>query len=239
LFAEVEVSLRNLRTDYIDLYLVHWPDLATPYEETARALADLQSAGKIRAIGVSNYSVPAMERFRRGARLAAAQPPLNMFERDQSLELIPWCRENRVATLTYGALCRGLLTGEIDETTRFEGDDLRKGDPKFQPPRFAEYLSAVEQLKEYARDHHGEGLIPLAIRWVLDHPGVSVALWGARHASELEPLRDVMDWKLDDAAIHRLDAIIDESVLDPVGPEFMAPPEKRPDAAEPSGAAAP
>src|SRR5499427_7805698 len=229
IFAEVEESLKNLQTDYIDLYQVHWPDLVTPYEETAQALLDLKKAGKIRAIGVSNYSIEAMERFRRIAPLATAQPPLNLFEREATEKVIPWCRANHVATLTYGALCRGLLTGKIGKDTRFEGDDLRKTDPKFLPPRFAQYTRAVDMLGQFARKNYGKEVLPLALRWVLDQPGVSVALWGARHPGELEPLREVMGWKLDKAALASLDKIVAESVHDPVGPEFMAPPEKRPE----------
>jgi aryl-alcohol dehydrogenase-like predicted oxidoreductase len=229
IFEEIEQSLKNLRTDYIDLYQVHWPDFSTPYEETAQALLDLKKAGKIRAIGVSNYSIEAMERFRRVAPLAAAQPPLNLFEREAMEKVIPWCRANNVATLTYGALCRGLLTGKIGKDTRFEGDDLRKTDPKFLPPRFEQYIRAVDMLGEFARKNYGKEVLPLALRWVLDQSGVSVALWGARHPGELEPLREVMGWKLDNAALASLDKIVAESVHDPVGPEFMAPPEKRPE----------
>jgi len=229
IFEEIEQSLKNLRTDYIDLYQVHWPDFSTPYEETAQALLDLKKAGKIRAIGVSNYSIEAMERFRRVAPLAAAQPPLNLFEREAMEKVIPWCRANNVATLTYGALCRGLLTGKIGKNTRFEGDDLRKTDPKFLPPRFEQYIRAVDMLGQFARKNYGKEVLPLALRWVLDQPGVSVALWGARHPGELEPLREVMGWKLDKAALASLDKIVAESVHDPVGPEFMAPPEKRPE----------
>ena len=176
IFDEIEQSLKNLRTDYIDLYQVHWPDFSTPYEETAQALLDLKKTGKIRAIGVSNYSIEAMERFRRVAPLAAAQPPLNLFEREAMDKIIPWCRANKVATLTYGALCRGLLTGKIGKDTRFEGDDLRKTDPKFLPPRFAQYTRAVDMLQQFARKNYGKEVLPLALRWVLDQPGVSVAL---------------------------------------------------------------
>jgi aryl-alcohol dehydrogenase-like predicted oxidoreductase len=226
IFDEVEASLRRLRTDYVDLYQVHWPDAATPFEETARALLDLQRAGKILAIGVSNYSIDAMERFRRVAPIASAQPPLNLFERQAEKDALPWCRENGVATLTYGALCRGLLSGSIDETTRFGGDDLRKLDPKFQPPRFAQYLEAVRELERLARERYGKGVLPFALRWVLDQPGVSVALWGARHPGELAPVSDVMGWGLDDAARASVDAILARTVRDPVGPEFMAPPER-------------
>ena len=229
IFDEIEQSLKNLRTDYIDLYQVHWPDFSTPYEETAQALLDLKKTGKIRAIGVSNYSIEAMERFRRVAPLAAAQPPLNLFEREAMDKIIPWCRANKVATLTYGALCRGLLTGKIGKDTRFEGDDLRKTDPKFLPPRFAQYTRAVDMLQQFARKNYGKEVLPLALRWVLDQPGVSVALWGARHPGELDPLREVMGWKLDSAALASMDKIVAESVHDPVGPEFMAPPEKRPE----------
>src|SRR6516225_4603375 len=126
IFEEIDDSLGRLRTDYIDLYQVHWPDIETPYEETAQALDDLKRAGKVRAIGVSNYPIEAMDRFRGAASLASAQPPLNLFEREAEADVIPWCRTHGVSTLTYGALCRGLLSGAIDRHTKFEGDDLRK-----------------------------------------------------------------------------------------------------------------
>jgi aryl-alcohol dehydrogenase-like predicted oxidoreductase len=223
---ELEVSLRRLRTDYIDLYQVHWPDLRTPYEVTAEALLELKQAGKIRAIGVSNYSIEAMERFSKVAPLASAQPPLNLFERQSEDLILPWTRSHGVATLTYGALCRGLLSGAIDRNTKFEGDDLRKTDPKFQAPRFAQYLEAVTLLDRFAEERYGKGVLSLAVRWVLDTPGVSVALWGARHPGELEPLGDILGWSLDEEARAYIDEAIRASVRDPVGPEFMAPPER-------------
>jgi aryl-alcohol dehydrogenase-like predicted oxidoreductase len=229
IFKEIEASLRLLRTDYIDLYQVHWPDLETPYEETAKALMDLKQAGKIRAIGVSNYPIEAMERFKRVAPLASDQPPLNIFERQAEAKVLPWCVAHGIATLTYGSLCRGLLTGVIDERTQFEGDDLRKTDPKFQPPRFAQYLKAVKLLERYAQDRYQKGVLAFAVRWVLDTPGVSVALWGVRHPSELAPLRDVMGWHLDEEARAYVDEVLRHSVRDPVGPEFMAPPEHAPE----------
>jgi aryl-alcohol dehydrogenase-like predicted oxidoreductase len=229
IFEEVELSLRRLRTDYIDLYQVHWPDPATPIEETAEAMRDLQRAGKIRAVGVSNYSIEDMDHFSRVTRLASAQPPLNLFEREAQSVVLPWCRAHDVATLTYGALCRGLLSGAIDRNTRFEGDDLRKVDPKFQAPRFAQYLEAVTLLDRYAHDRYGKSVLALSVRWVLDQPGVSVALWGARHPAELAPLQDVVDWRLDEEALRYIDEVIAHSVKEPVGPEFMAPPERGPE----------
>jgi aryl-alcohol dehydrogenase-like predicted oxidoreductase len=231
IFEEIEVSLQRLRTDYIDLYQVHWPDLDTPYEETAKALLDLRQSGKIREIGVSNYSIEAMERFRRVAPLASAQPPLNMFERGAQRDILPWCRKNAVSTLTYGALCRGLLSGAINQNTKFKGDDLRKTDPKFQPPRFEQYLKAVNLLDRYARERYGKGVLALAVRWVLDQPGVSVALWGASHPHELDPLNEILGWHLDDEAQAHTDEVLAQTIKDPVGPGFMAPPEHAPDAA--------
>ena len=236
IFEEVELSLRRLRTDYIDLYQVHWPDPLTPYEETAEALRDLKRAGKVRAIGVSNYSIDAMERFGRITPISSAQPPLNLFERDATKEILPWCRAHQVALLTYGALCRGLLGGAIDETTKFPGDDLRKVDPKFVQPRFGQYLKAVKLLARFARERYDVGVLALAIRWVLDQPGVSVALWGVRHPEELAPIDEVMRFRLDGEALAYLEAVVAECVQDPVGPEFMAPPERPSEAPQSAGA---
>ena len=214
IFAEVDRSLRRLRTDYIDLYQVHWPDPSTPYEETAAAMLELKRAGKIRAIGVSNYSIAAMGRFSEVAPLASAQPPLNLFERQAELDILPWCRAREVATLTYGALCRGLLSGAIDRTTTFGGDDLRNTDPKFQPPRLAQYLEAVAGLTRFAQTQYDTSVLALAIRWVLDTPG------------ELAPWVDIDGWHLDAEARELIDNILRDSIHDPVGPEFMAPPER-------------
>src|SRR5450759_2616420 len=108
---EIEDSLRRLRTDVIDIYQVHWPDPATPIEETAQALAELHRAGKIRAIGVSNFSTTQMDAFRAAAPLHTVQPPHNLFEREAENDVLPYCRDNNIATLAYGSLCRGLLTG--------------------------------------------------------------------------------------------------------------------------------
>ena len=129
---EVEDSLRRLRTDVIDIYQVHWPDLETPIAETAQALEDLRSEGKIRAIGVSNYLPAQMEDFRAVAKLDAVQPPYNLFEREIEADVLPYAKNARLTVLSYGALCRGLLSGRMTKETKFEGDDLRKIDPKFQ-----------------------------------------------------------------------------------------------------------
>jgi aryl-alcohol dehydrogenase-like predicted oxidoreductase len=222
IMREIEDSLRRLRTDRIDIYQVHWPDPLTPIEETAEAMHALLKQGKIRAIGVSNFSVEQMERFRRVAPIHVLQPPYNLFEREIEAEILPYCRKNNIAIFGYGALCRGLLSGRMRPDTVFEGDDLRRVDPKFQQPPLGQYLAAVERLDQLARDRFGKRVIHLAVRWMLDQ-GVTTALWGARRPEQLQPIDGVSGWSLDDAARAEIDRILRESIADPVGPEFMAP----------------
>jgi aryl-alcohol dehydrogenase-like predicted oxidoreductase len=222
---EVEASMRRLRTDQIDIYQVHWPDPLVTIEETAEAMHTLFEQGKIRAIGVSNFSVAQMERFRRVAPLHVVQPPYNLFERGIESDILPYCRKHNIATFGYGALCRGLLSGRMRADSKFEGDDLRRTDPKFRQPRFAQYLAAVEELDRFAQQRFGKRVIHLAVRWVLDQ-GVTAALWGARHPSQLQPVDEVSGWSLDASAKAEIDRILSTTISDPVGPEFMAPPAR-------------
>ena len=222
ILREIEESLRRLRTDYIDIYQVHWPDPLVAIEETAQAMHTLFRQEKIRAIGVSNFSVAQMEQFRRVAPLHVSQPPYNLFERGIEVELLPYCRKSNIAMLGYGALCRGLLSGRMDPSTVFDGDDLRRNDPKFVNPRFAHYLAAVETLDRLAKERFGKRVIHLAVRWMLDQ-GITTALWGARHPHQLRPVAEVSGWQLDAATKAEIDRILRETITDPVGPEFMAP----------------
>jgi aryl-alcohol dehydrogenase-like predicted oxidoreductase len=225
IMKEVDDSLRRLRTDYIDIYQVHWPDPLVPIEETAEAMRSLYELGKIRAIGVSNFSVGQMARFRQVAPLHVLQPPYNLFERAIETDILPYARANDIATLGYGALCRGLLSGRIRPDTTFDGDDLRRVDPKFQAPRLAQYIEAVRQLDEFARRRFQRRVIHLAVRWMLDQ-GISVALWGGRHPSQVEASLGVAGWSLNDEERELIDHIVNSAVVDPIGPEFMAPPQR-------------
>jgi len=222
ILKEVDDSLRRLRTDYIDIYQVHWPDPLVPVEETAEAMRSLYEQGKIRAIGVSNFSVAEMQRFRQVAPLHVLQPPYNLFERAIEAEVLPYCRANDIATFGYGALCRGLLSGRMRADTTFQGDDLRRIDPKFQPPRFARYLDAVRQLDELALRRFGRRVIHLAVRWMLDQ-GISVALWGGRRPDQVQAALGVAGWSLNRADREQIERIVNTAIIDPVGPEFMAP----------------
>ncbi|OPL12534.1 MAG: general stress protein [delta proteobacterium ML8_D] len=228
ILREIDDSLYRLRTDYIDIYQIHWPDPTTPFEETAETMNGLYRKGKIKAVGVSNYNPQQMDEFKKYSELHASQPPYNLFERKIQDDILPYCIDNNITTLVYGSLCRGLLTGRMQKDTKFKGDDLRKIDPKFRQPRYNQYLKAVTRLDEYAREKFGKGVIHLAIRWLLDRHGVNIALWGARRPDQLDPVSDILGWKLDESSMESIDTILKETVIDPVGPEFMAPPASLP-----------
>ena len=225
IMREIDDSLRRLQTDHIDIYQVHWPDPLVAIEETAEAMHTLYKGGKIRAIGVSNFSIDQMEQFRRVAPIHVLQPPYNLFEREIEAEILPYCQKNKIATFGYGALCRGLLSGRMRPDTIFNGDDLRRTDPKFQQPRFGQYLAAVQRLDRLAQERFGKRVIQLAVRWMLDQ-GITTALWGARHPAQLEPVGEVFGWSLDASVKAEVDRILREEITDPAGPEFMAPPAR-------------
>ena len=225
ILREIDDSLRRLRTDVIDIYQVHWPDPKVPIEETAETMHMLLREGKIRAIGCSNFSVAEMDRFRQVAPLHVVQPPYNMFERAIEADILPYCLDHGITTLGYGALCRGLLSGRMRADTTFDGDDLRRNDPKFQSPRFGQYLDAVEQLERLAAHRYGKRVIHLAVRWMLDQ-GIDVALWGARRPDQLRPVDEIGGWRVDDAGRAAIERILHDAITDPVGPEFMAPPAR-------------
>lgn len=225
ILAEIDDSLKRLQTDYIDIYQVHWPDPKVPIEETAEAMKTLYDSGKIRAIGVSNFSPEQMEAFRTVAPLHTVQPPYNLFERNIEKDVLPYAVDKGMTSLFYGSLCRGLLSGKMTPDRKFEGDDLRKTDPKFQPDRLPQYLSAVNELNQWVQEAYGKQVIHLAVRWLLDQPGSSIALWGARRPDQLNPVKEVFGWKLTQEDLKTIDDIINKNVKDPVGPEFMAPPE--------------
>jgi len=189
-------------------------------------MLSLYRAGKIRAIGVSNFSVAQMETFRSIAPLHTVQPPYNLFERGAETDILPHCRTNGTATLAYGPLCRGLLAGRITRDTTFTGDDIRRRDPKFRAPRLGQYVDAVQLLDRFARDNYGKRVIHLAMRWVLDRDGITFALWGARRPEQLIALSEIAGWKIDASAMREIDRILASCVKGTVGPEFMAPPSR-------------
>lgn len=225
IIRELETSLKRLKVEHIDLYQLHWPDLYTPQEKVAEVLNRLLKEGKIKAIGVCNYSLEEVKSFLKTAPIHAIQNPFNIFERESENDILRYCKENKIAFLGYSSLCRGLLTGTLKEDDEFE--DLRKNfDPKFRKPHFPQYLVCIGRLQQWVLDKYNRSLISLAIRWSLDK-GTNIALWGARKPCELDQIKDILDWKLKEEDFIEIDQIIAETVPDPIGPQFMSPPSKK------------
>jgi aryl-alcohol dehydrogenase-like predicted oxidoreductase len=148
----VESSLRNLGTDYIDIYQVHWPDRWTPAEETAGALERLVREGKIRHVGVSNYSVKEMEDLRAFGRVETLQPPYHLFHRAIEEEILPYAAKHDIGVLVYGPLAHGLLSGRMTPATTFAAEDWRGASPDFTGETFRRNLQVVDRLKQFARE---------------------------------------------------------------------------------------
>jgi aryl-alcohol dehydrogenase-like predicted oxidoreductase len=148
----VESSLRNLRTDYIDLYQVHWPDVSTPAEETGHALESLVREGKIRHVGVSNYDVKQMDELSQYGPVETLQPPYHMFRRDIETEILPYTAGHDIGVLVYGPLAHGLLSGGMTAQTTFPSDDWRSQSPDFSGERFARNLDVAGRLVALARE---------------------------------------------------------------------------------------
>jgi aryl-alcohol dehydrogenase-like predicted oxidoreductase len=210
-------SLARLRLEAVDLYQVGSLDGETPIERTADALAALVREGRVRAVGACGLAPEEVEALRARVPVAAVSAPYDLLERGIEARLLPWCRARAIPVVAHGVLCRGLLSGRLSPVTTFEGDDLRRGDPKFQPPRYHAYLAAAAELDDFAREAFGKTILHLAVRWVLDQPGVAVALWSARRASQLDPIAGALGWTLGADALARVEEIVRAHLGAPAG----------------------
>ncbi len=191
MISSIETTLTTLDTDHLDVYLVHWPDRDTPFEETMRGLEDLVQQGKTRFVGVSNFKAQEIADCMAARRVDVGQYGYHLFDRRMELEVFPYCAEHDIAMMVYGPLAHGLLTGTFSADTRFdEGRDWRSRGGAFNMPLFSEEnfprnLAVVEELKTLAAER-GMAMYELALAWVLSNPVVSVALVGARTPAEVE-----------------------------------------------------
>jgi len=218
----VDSSLDALGIDYIDLYLVHWPDPTVPASETAGALADLVSEGKIRHVGVSNYDTVQVAEFSATLPVEAVQPPYHLFRRDIEHELLPYCRAHDIGVMVYGPLAHGLLTGTIKPDTSFAAQDWRGKSDIFNGDGFLRNLEVVAQLQHLAADL-GVTVSQLAIAWTIAQPGVHVAIVGAQHVTYLQDSAGAADVALSDADLAAVGDILKAAT--PVGgpyPEMHA-----------------
>jgi aryl-alcohol dehydrogenase-like predicted oxidoreductase len=209
LFGDLERSLVNLQTDYIDFYFVHWPDENTPFEITMRALEDMRKAGKIRFIGVSNFTQQQMEDASKYGVINVMQPPYSMVNRTQE-QLLQWAIGIGIATMTYGSLGAGILTGVHRKLPDFKADDWRMAFyDNFKEPKFSKIMLLLKEMDLLAAKYNGS-LSQVAINWSTQKNFVSTALIGVRNVQEANENCGGMGWMLTDSEIKHLDKKIDE-----------------------------
>lgn len=180
---EVEQSLKRLRTDYIDLLQLHWPDVTTPISETMEALDSLVKQGKVRAAGVCNYNTAQMKEAAQSISLAADQVSYSMINRDIEKELVPYCMENRKSIIAYSPLQRGLLTGKIRPGHQFNEGDTREGNRFYTDENIVRTNKFLDEIRPLA-EAKSATLGQLVLRWTIDQPGITIALAGARNEEQ-------------------------------------------------------
>jgi len=217
LMASIESSLQNLGTDHVEVYMVHWPDVNTPFEETMRAMDDIVRQGKARYVGVSNFRLSQLEACMRLQRIDVVQYGWNMFDRRMQAEIFPWCVQENVGVMAYGSLAYGLLSGTFHGDMQFDENDWRANRGTlgslnlfrtlFGPEHFVRNLAAVEEIKAMAT-RHGKTLPQLALRWTTANPAISTGLVGFRRPEEVEENLGAIGWNLSAAEMAQIDAIL-------------------------------
>jgi aryl-alcohol dehydrogenase-like predicted oxidoreductase len=217
ILREIDASLRRLRTSWVDVLLVHWPDPATPFEESMRALEEVVDSGRARFVGVSNFTGAMLAECMRTRRVDVSQVGYHMLDRRQEQETFPFCREHGIAVMGYGSLAHGLLTGAFTARTTFEaGRDWRAGgvafgQPIFRGPNLAANVAMAERLRREVAEPRGVPLSQIALAWVLANPAVSTALVGARTPAEVDANDAGAELILTPAELAAIDAILESA----------------------------
>ncbi|PAY11846.1 aldo/keto reductase [Bacillus sp. 7705b] len=193
--GEVEKSLKRLKTDYIDLYYVHFPDGKTPLAEVAGTLKELKDEGKIKAIGASNLNYQQLQEFNADGYLEVFQSEYSLIQRDAEKELLPYCEKHGISFIPYFPLASGLLTGKFTKDDAF--DDIRKDKPQFQGETFIQNLKKVDKLKAVAEEKNAE-TAHVALAWLLTRPAVDAIIPGAKRPEQLKANLKTLDVELTD-----------------------------------------
>jgi aryl-alcohol dehydrogenase-like predicted oxidoreductase len=203
---EVEESLRRLGVDTIDLYQIHWPNPEDELEEGWEALAKFKEQGKVRYIGVSNFSVAQMKRVQRIAPITSLQPPYSLLRRDIEKEVLPFCQENHIGVINYSPMVSGLLTGKMtaERVRGLPEDDWRKRSPNFQSPKLERNLALAALLGEIGRQHGVEAGV-VAVAWTLRNPAITAAIVGARRPDQVDGVIPAATFRLSDAEAARIE----------------------------------
>lgn len=206
---ECEASLRRLQVDTIDLYQVHWPEPDEDIEEGWGMMAQLQKEGKVRWIGVSNFSVSQMQRAQAIAPITSLQPPYSMLVRGIEPEILPWAARNGIGVISYSPMRNGLLSGSMtkERAANFPADDFRRNLPDYQEPRLSRNLGVAELLRTIAA-RHGRTPGEAAIAWVLRRPEVTAAIVGVRGPEQVPGVAGALTFRLSDAEIAEIEAYL-------------------------------
>jgi aryl-alcohol dehydrogenase-like predicted oxidoreductase len=194
---ECEDSMRRLQTDVIDLYQIHWPEPDADIEEGWGEIARLQEEGKVRYIGVSNFSVSQMQRAQTIAPITSLQPPYSIVTRKIEKEILPFASQNKIGVIAYSPMSAGLLTGAMtrERVANFEAEDWRRNLPNFQEPLLSRNLKLVERLREIG-NRHGRTPGEVAIAWTLNNPAVTGAIVGFRSVKQVLGIIGAVEFRL-------------------------------------------
>jgi aryl-alcohol dehydrogenase-like predicted oxidoreductase len=202
---ELEASLRRLGVEAIDLYQIHWPDPETEIEEGWEALARFREEGKVRWIGVSNFSVEEMKRAHKIAPITSLQPPYSMLRRSVEEEILPFAQANGIGVINYSPMVSGLLTGKMtaERVAAFPADDWRRRAVEFNEPRLSRNLELVELLRQIGSGH---GVSPgvVAVAWTLHHPAITAAIVGGRSPAQVEGVASALTFRLSEDEFARI-----------------------------------
>jgi aryl-alcohol dehydrogenase-like predicted oxidoreductase len=210
---EAEDSLRRLQVEAIDLYQVHWPKPDEDLEEGWAVMADLQREGKVRWIGVSNFSISQMERVAKIAPITSNQPPYSMINRSVEAEILPYCQKNNIGVINYAPMHSGLLTGAMskERVAAFPPDDFRRKAKNYQEPLLSQNLAVADFLKSIGSRHDVSAGV-IAIAWTLHHPAITAAIVGGRNARQVEGAASAINFRLTEAEFSEINTFLDANL---------------------------
>jgi myo-inositol catabolism protein IolS len=218
IMVSIDKSLTRLNTDHVDVFMIHWPDPNTPFEETFAALDDVVRQGKARFVGISNFTLAQLEAAMKLRRVDVVQYAWNMFDRRMRTEIFPYCAANSIGVMAYGSLAYGMLTGTFRKDIHFDETDWRSRRGTlgtlnlfrtlFGPDYYDRNLAAVEELKAIAAKY-GKTLPQFALRWTLSNPVISTALVGFRRPEEVQENLGALGWDISAADMAVIDAVFE------------------------------
>ncbi|MGB6131202.1 MAG: aldo/keto reductase [Acidobacteriaceae bacterium] len=208
---ELDNSLRRLGIDVVDLYQIHWPMPEDEIEEGWETLARFKEQGKVRYIGVSNFSVAQMKRIQKIAPITSLQPPYSLLRRDIETEILPFCHEHNIGVINYSPMLSGMLTGKMtaERIQNLPQDDWRKRSPNFQSPKLERNLALADLLKEIGNAHGVQAGV-VAVAWTLRNPAITAAIVGARRPDQVDGILPAASFRLSDAEAARIETWLAE-----------------------------